>query len=432
MKFSEIILVLVYTALFSFIILKWKFFRSFNLSAKFITIIFLCKVGVGILYGYLHLHLYQGGDTYAYFNESGIVFSTLKNNPWLYLRLVFWISYPNPAPDIVPYKDIMWFYTTPDSYFLVRFHSLVRLVSFGYYNVHVVFYNFLTTIGILYLFLFFEKIIPQKKHLLISVIFFFPSIIFWSSGIHKDGISLAALGLILYFINEIAFGKISHGRSIKNFVALLIGCWLLLLVRNYWLLLLIPAIIAFIWTINFPKHTALKFLLIFVVYLGVAINLRLMNPRWDFLKLVATKQSEFFSIAPGSQTLALQPLTPSLKSVAAEIPGAIMHCLLRPSFGESNGLLQFYAAFENILVILLLLIAIFFRKKKLSISEKSLLWFCFFFAFTIFILIGIIVPILGALVRYKMAGVLLILIAEVILIKDEIANNVVFASKFLK
>lgn len=423
MEFFEILLVLLYTALFSFIILRWKFFSAFNLSAKLVAVIFLCKIGAGILYGYLHQHLYGGGDTYAYFNESAIVFSTLKNDPGLYFRLVFWISYPNPAPDIVPYKDVMWFYTTPGSYLLVRFNSLVRLVSFGYYNVHVVFYNFLTLMGLLYLFSFFEKIIPRKKHLLIGVIFFFPSILFWSSGIHKDGISLAGLGLLLFFSKQIISSvKILHKQNFRNIIGLLIGFWLLLIVRNFWLMLLFPSLIAFAWTTKAPVYKLIKFIFVFIVYFGIATNLNAFEPDWDFLNLLAEKQNEFMSLASGNYSLPVYPLIPTLPDFAMQIPHAISNSLFQPWFTKVNSPLLLFPAMENIMVLLILVLALIFRKKKLLASEQSLLLLCLFFAFTIFIVLGITVPILGALVRYKMVGMMFLLISSVVLLKDEIVE----------
>ena len=58
------------------------------------------------------------------------------------------------------------------------------------------------------------------------------------------------------------------------------------------------------------------------------------------------------------------------------------------------------------------------RKKKLSDAEQSLLVFSFLFALTIFIVVGITVPVLGAIVRYKIGGVLFILISAIVLTKN--------------
>ena len=131
MSISEILLTLFYTAIFSFIFFRLKFFKRFHLTPQFIIGIFLLKIITGVIYGIFHARFYDGGDTYAYFTDSQVVFDALKKNPWLYLRLVFGFSHANPAADIIPYKDAMMFYTTPGSYLLVRFHSLLRLVSFG-------------------------------------------------------------------------------------------------------------------------------------------------------------------------------------------------------------------------------------------------------------------------------------------------------------
>src|SRR3977135_750399 len=107
MDFLEIILVAFYTALFCFLILRLKFFQRFLQPVKIVAGLFIFKVIVGTLYGFIHFKLYAGGDTYAYVYDSKIVFGALHNNFWLYLKLVFGWSNSNPSPDIVPYKDAM-------------------------------------------------------------------------------------------------------------------------------------------------------------------------------------------------------------------------------------------------------------------------------------------------------------------------------------
>ena len=417
MSFLEIILVTFYSALFSFIILRLKFFQRFHLSGKVIVALFIFKVIAGIFYGYIHLKFYGGGDTYAYFDDSLYVFSTLKTNPWLYVRLVFGLSNAHPAPDIVPYKDAMMYYTNPDAYLLVRFHSLLRIISFGFYNVHVVFYNFITLVGCLYLFRFLSEILPAKKELLLGAVFLFPSIAFWSSGIHKDGISMADLGLILFFSNKIFItpGKKSFRRFSIYVVCWIAGLILLLFIRTFLFLLLIPVLTAWLITMKYPAHKLMKCIIVLCIYFGLASNLNVVWPDWDFLNRIVFMQNEFKIVADESFQVPIPSIIPTIGSVLSGVPMALENCLIRPWIGETENVLQVISSIENIMILLLLLAAIIFRKKKLSDAEQSLLLFSLFFAFSIFIVVGITVPILGALVRYKIAGILFLLISAVVL-----------------
>ncbi|HYV91384.1 MAG TPA: hypothetical protein VE978_06360 [Chitinophagales bacterium] len=408
---------LSYTALFSFIIFRVKFFQRFSISPKLIVAIFIVKVLAGIFYGFIHEQFYYGGDTLSYFNDSKIIVGSLTSGHiHEYLKLVFGINTRPPDPDIRPYAAAMSYWNDMSAYSIVRFHALSSLFSLGYYYVDVVFYNFFTLIGLLYLFLFFLEILSDKKYFLLIVVFFFPSILFWSSGIHKDGISLAALGLLLYFLKQIMTpDKIFHRQNVKNFIGFLLGFWILVVVRNFWLLLLIPGLIAFAWTIRSPKHILVKFIFTYIIYFGITTNLNYIQPDWDFLNILVVKQNDFLSLKSESKTLEVQPLIPSLPSVAEQIPTSISNCLLRPWLSDVKNPLRFCAAVENVIVILILVLTVVFIRRNLNTSQQSLLFLSLFFSFTIFIVTGIAVPVLGALVRYKMIGVLFLLISSVVL-----------------
>lgn len=150
------------------------------------------------MYGLLHLQLYDGGDTISYFNESKILLSALPEHVVQFLRLTLWYTVKPPPPDLASYESQMIYWNVMSSYFMVRMNALMNLVSFNHYFVNVTIYNFLTLTGMLYLFRWLHDYVVREKYILIFVLFLFPSVAFWSSGIHKDGLSIAALGLILF------------------------------------------------------------------------------------------------------------------------------------------------------------------------------------------------------------------------------------------
>jgi len=432
MSFIEILDTLLFTALLSYALLHMKFFERFPLSRAFIVIIFLVKIIAGSAYGIIYTKYYNGGDTMEYFNASKLITNLLYQHEYaVYLRMVFGYHSHPPPPDLQPYAFNVGYWNDASAYFIIRFHALSSLLSFDNYYVHVVFYEWLTLIGELYLLLFFYELIGAKKLLITLAVFFFPSMLFWSSGIHKDGISLAALGLVLYFSNKIfVFKKRPHkqnstaeyfgkGKLAWRILGLLIGVWILLIVRNFWLLLLIPTLISLVWVINFPKHKLAKFIILHAIYFGVAINLNSFAPEWDFLNLIVLKQSEFQHISGAAHTESITGIIPSLGSVLYALPAAFRNCFLRPWFSEIENAGQLFAAVENILVILMFIGSLIFMKRKFSNSEQAIILFSLFFAFSLFAVIGITVPVVGALVRYKITGVMLLLVACITIINPE-------------
>ena len=104
MQFTEVLLLLFYTALFAFLISKTKFFKSFGLLPIQIIFIFIVKITAGIFYGYLHRIFYGGGDTMEYFYESKFISDRLISHDYIsFLKLTFGINHRPPATDIKDY-----------------------------------------------------------------------------------------------------------------------------------------------------------------------------------------------------------------------------------------------------------------------------------------------------------------------------------------
>jgi hypothetical protein len=72
---------------------------------------------------------------------------------------------------------------------------------------------------------------------------------------------------------------------------------------------------------------------------------------------------------------------------------------MRPYVWELNNLLYIPFSVEILVFEILFLLFIFFRKKNIQIPP--LIYFCFFFSLTMFLIIGYTIPIIGAIVRYR-------------------------------
>lgn len=413
---GEISFTLFYFLLCSAIILRFSFFKGFILSVKWIAAIFLFKILTGIVYGLIHYYYYQGGDTFAYFQDAQIVRKSLADDPFIFLKLLFGINTRPPDADIITYARAMSYWNDMGSYFIIRFHTLAGLITFNHYYANVVIYNFLTLIGILYLFRFICSFLPGKKYWIAAALFIFPAVVFWSSGIHKDGISLAAIGIILYFSSKLATGNFSitanknNSSGWKESIFLLVGIWLLFVVRNYLLMLLAPCLVAFTWVCKFPKYGLLKFLSVFIIFYFILFNLKFINPSLDLLGEMSRQQLEFSQLHIGNTNTELPLLDSKFSNLLRIIPEALFNCLLHPFFWEISSPLQLSSAADNLLVLLLVVLTFFFLKEKHE-KENALFLFSVFFAFSVFIFVGSIVPNIGALVRYKMPGVLFLVLA---------------------
>lgn len=425
---GEFFFVFIYCLLFILLILKATCFKKFGIPVIWIAVIFLIKIFLGISYGLIHFNLYQGGDTFGYFNDSKIVLSSLPEQPWKYLQLVFGITQRPPDPAIAEYAYKMNYSTDMSSYFIVRVHSILNLFTYCHYYANVVIYNFFTMAGQLLLYKFFVLHMPDKKKVLLILLFIFPSVSFWCSGMHKDGIAIAALGLILFhsrvifnqlsgqhtlkghfpvpeITNEPVRENYSVGKKLLHLLLLCTGIWLLLVVRNYLLMLVIPCLISYYFSLYTSRRSVLKYVgVIFLFYL-IAFQLKLLSPAWNILNQMALKQQEFLTAGEGKTDIELPILLPETPSLINHIPEALFNCLFLPSLLTISSPLQITSSIDN-LILLFLFIGLLLTAKWGLKEPVSLFLFCMFFAASVFIFTGTIVPNIGALVRYKMPGTL--------------------------
>ncbi len=442
---GEMLAALFYWALGTVLIFRLPLFRNTGISSTQLGGILLIKVTAGIIYGYIHHSMYDGGDTFAYYYDSLIVTSALRDHPLKFLHLVFGITHRPPDSDIAVYAYRMSYYTGMSSYFMVRLHALMNLFTYCHYYGNVAIYNFLTLIGQLFLFRFIMVFQPAKKNMVLILLFLFPSVVFWSSGMHKDGISIAAIGVILYYgyklIRLISFTTV-NGDASKNsevkisevsseqrmsrlmqltsaFCMLAFGLWILAVVRNYLLLLLLPGCCTFILVQYAPRYMLLKYLLIYTLFYFLLFQLGSLHESVNLSLQMAAKQQEFFQNPGGRTNIILPPMEPGITGLLCQVPVALYNCFFLPSLTGMSSALQIFPAIDNIVVIVMLVTALFFAFQQTDRRPMSLFLFCLFFAWSVFIFTGSIVPNIGALVRYKMPGTLFLLAGCIIVIDDK-------------
>jgi hypothetical protein len=409
---------IAYILFFVFILYTMKRYYVSVLSPLFVISIFILKVIAGILYGWIHLHYYNGGDTFYYLKLSESLYSVLHKNPWDFIHLVFGPVHHAPAY-IQKYIEDPLFPTDSSTYLMIRYNILVLPLSRGIYNVHVIIYEFINVWGLIFLYRFFMAHLKGKEILLKSLIFFLPSILFWCSGLHKDGFALTSLGLLLYGIDKLLQNK----WQLKYLFYTLFGAFFLLLARDYMFLLIVPCLGSYALCTWFPKYKFVKWLLIHIAFFFIIFNIKnffyfkQLDRHYDFLGYLIFKQNDFIDLTLSRANIPVPRLQHNYMSLLSAIPYSLNHCLFRPHIFEITSAIQYPSATENLLIIIAIICTmLFFSLRKANIN---LLLFLCFYCFTQFVLIGITVTNLGALARYRAIGILFFLIALLLVVDED-------------
>jgi hypothetical protein len=400
----QVVLTAGYTALFIFIIHRWKFFQLEGISPNFVKAVFALKVVAGCILGFIYTYYYtETGDTIKFFNDSFIIFNSFAEHPKDFFAMFTGIN--GDSPDLFQYYNQMLAWNNKDVLFndnktLIRLNVLFHFFSLSQYYVHVVFLNFLSFSGLVALFKVFQSYVKNKSTELFLGVMLLPSVLFWGSGLLKDGLLLFGMGLLLFNFNKIITGA-GAPKNILLFCALFV---LLIFTKLYTIICIFPGLIAWYWSRkDGAKKIVLKFLCCYSVYLLVGFNIGAINDKYDVSDIIYFKQKNFYDFAhqaAAKSVIDIPIIEPNAWSLLFNSPGAVLRVLTRPSIFDSHAPLILLAAVENF-VILAIIIFCFIKAKRNGNINLPIFWFSVFFFLTMFALIGLITPVLGAIVRYK-------------------------------
>lgn len=406
----EIMIILLYFMLFAWIIQKSRFFKTVALPKYFLLSVFTIKVLAGIAMAFIYTHYYPiraEADIFKYFDDSKIMYDSLKENPEDFFRMISGMYGGNDYYYMHTYYYDMnnWYKefegeTFNDTHTIIRFNAVTRIFSFGIYHVHTVFVCFLVMIGLVFMYKSAENYFTGKKILLAISIFLMPSVVFWGSGVLKEALLLFAMGIFIYCVFDLIKGNLKWyiiaGAGFSFF--------LLIFLKIYALLILLPALVAYAVNLYRKlKFPVISYFICFGLALVIALNFTLIRENFDILRILATKQQDFINHARelnSNSLIDISPLEPTILSFLKNSPIALLNTFTRPYFFESGNPLMILAGLENSVMALLLILALY-KRDQLSSEKKNMFYFLLFYSIMMFVLIGLVAPVTGAMVRYK-------------------------------
>jgi hypothetical protein len=393
----EYLLFVAYLILFAWLVTQTRFFINTGLSKHQLVIIFLLKVIAGIFYGWMGIYyadLAQMLDTWAYHRNGLLEYQLLSTNPEEYFTNLFNNPYPGGWGNFFASSNSYW--NDLKGNIFNKTLSVFDIFSFGNYYINVIFFTYIAFFGVTAAYRVMKEVFPDKKWLVFLGVFFVPSFFYWSSGINKEGLIFLGLALIIF---QIYFGNKENRWGVKRWTGLFLGFFLLLVLRNFLLVIMVPAVTAWALANKWPRYGAACFTGVYSFFIILFFTLRYINPQLDFPQAVVDKQQSFVQIV-GNSSIPIKELKPTVISFVKTIPQAITLSALRPYPKDIRHLLSLAAAIEIALIVSLFVLLLFFRKRKAGTSSNTL-WFYGFLSFSLFLAIGFSVNNLGAIVRYR-------------------------------
>lgn len=377
-------------------VFRFKGFHAAGLTGAMVAFAGMAKIVAGLFYILVQQRLYNGGDAYKYFKGGKVIYQSLWENPYYYLRLVFGKNGGFVDTPIYKYAYHTECWDHLGSYAFCRFNALLHLVSGGYYSVHVLLMALLMLLAGLNFYRVLEPLRLMPDYCLYGLVFFTPTLLFWISGIYKEGMVYLGLSCCM-----LAVCRLADRVSLKHSLLLFIGLGLILLFRNYLLLLLVPALVLLFFTLKYPKYAFQKFLIAYLAGIVGVVVIASFLP-FNIYEILAQRQWLFLAEHGGSDFGAV-PLDASLQGIAAALPAGLVNATLRPFLWDASGALQIVSSVSILLVWLFVVLVIMRWKKNQTWHPVQL--FLLFYALSNLALIGILVSNSGTMMRYRVIAI---------------------------
>lgn len=386
--------ILFYYLLLAFLLYRILRKKEISLSFTEVALAFGFKALMACLYGYIFLRFYGGDDTWVFHRQGLLEYEKLLHDTGQFFEDLLPVSAIEGSNGLA---QILYSYNMDLEYF--TFYKTLGICNFfsrGNYYINAVLFSFITFWGHYWLFSLLSREAPSKKRLLFLVIFFFPPVIFWLSGIRTDG-------LIFFFVSLslIYFNKWVRTRKTASFIYFLLAMLGVLIYRNMLVMLMMPALVSWFIVARYGTRPWLTFITATAVAAILFFGSILISPTSNGPAMVATRQHEYLALE-GNTRFGLDSLQGNVGSYLKVLPQAANNTFLRPYIWEASGMLQLVTA-AGILFFWLLVVAAIARKERpwYTFFSNPLFVFLVIFPACYYLFIGFTVPFPGAIVRYK-------------------------------
>src|SRR5258708_9902267 len=362
--------------------------------------------------GFIYQFYYSGGDTFNFHTHgSRHIWEAFWDSPSKGIQMVF--SNGKHQGSFYQYSSRIYFFSDPASFFVIRFAGILDLLTFSTYSATAVLFAVVSFIGAWMLFLTFYNKYPELYRWIAAGALFIPSVFFWGSGLLKDTIVLAALGVATFELDRLL---IRRRISVFHIFLLLASLYVIFSVKKFVLQAFLPAAILWIYMGRIQairsialKVMALPFILVLcalVAYYSV-VKVGEGDKRYAAGKLSQTARITAMDIRyqtgrDAGSGYTLGEMDGSFIGMLRLAPNAINVSLFRPYLWEVRNPLMLLSALESAGFLFLVLYVLWERRSSAlkAFANPDIAFtmvFSIFFAFAV----GVSTFNFGSLSRYK-------------------------------
>jgi len=369
------------------------------------------KIFGALALGFIYQFYYGGGDTFNYHaHGSRHVWNAFMDSPEAGLKLLFGDKIQT---GIYQYSSKISYYNDPQSFFIVRVASLFDLITFSSYTGTAVLFSLLSFVGAWAFFVTFYKRYPALNFQIALCSLFIPSVIFWGSGILKDTVVMAALGLATYSIDTIF---IQRRWQWSLLFLLIFSIFIIFKIKLFILQAFIPAALCWVFYRQIVSTTSM---MVRILTFPLIICLSMLLGYWSVVKIgegdakysidkiaktasITAYDIGFYTGRDAGSGYSLGELDGTFGSMIQKAPQAVNVTLFRPYLWEVKNPLMLIFSLESFLLLVLFIYLLFsIRSHIFSAFNNPDILFMIVYSIILAFAVGITSYNFGTLARYK-------------------------------
>jgi len=398
-----VLVVILHSLLILFLIYKlYQKIGKGPISKFYYPAVFL-KIAAGIGIGWIYLYHYQPGDTFLYHKAASYLADQALTEPLTYIKAIF----NREGASINGNSE---FVNQPRAFLTVKILSVIHIITFKNYWLSTIYFSLFSFYGFWMLTTILVRIYPKLTYAAIIAFLFFPSVVFWSSGITKESLSLGAMTFLVASL--LGYVKLQRKLNFKELIWSVLLILLLVNLKYYYAILFLPALFAIIFTgFLVGKFRRFKskwyweipiWMLSFFIIVLIG-SLMHYNLNYDNLfDVIVENHDSYYGHSRPDNLIRFNQLKPEMSSFIENFPIAVFSGVFRPLIFEGGNFLKVIAGIENLLLLIISVISLNRLKNIFRSDDRILMLTIVLYTVALAGFLALSTPNLGTLFRYKL------------------------------
>lgn len=378
---------------FLFLVSAWRWRQEDGSWRKVYWPALATKLLAGIALGIIYSSYYETGDTFIFFDLAAEKAALART-------------------DFPAYLD---FITSPDQGYFLGEHRLILFVklvsifawlSYSNYWIISLYCSIISFFAAWHLTKTIVRLFPALRTAACIAFLFFPGVVFWSSGLIKESLAMAAL-----FYLTALFVRLWMGERVRLWVIIpaLIAFWLIFNLKYYYLAVFIPVTVSALIMRGVSSRIKIKRFDVQLVIWGILLVsgfglITFLHPNFTPYKLLAvivSNNTVFMQVCAPGDVIHFYNLEPTWLSMAVNSPWALLSGLFRPFVWEADTVFKMITALQNLALFALTVISLPMLARLKNSPHRLLVISAILYSVLLSIFLALSTPNFGTLTRYN-------------------------------